>query len=55
MNKHRNDFHNWIINEWKRNDFSRVIYLKEYSSRWYIRLWEHKCGKWYEVGDIVVR
>jgi hypothetical protein len=58
MNKyifHRSDFHKWIIDEWAKASTPQVIYLKQGSFDTYIRLWRHECGKWYEVGDIIIR
>jgi hypothetical protein len=50
---YKSDFHRWVINEWMMNGSPRVYYYSK--SRFSLRLWKHECGKWYEVGDIVVR
>ena len=54
MNK---QFYEWIIDEWSRKNEPEV-WLEEVwiggkiNLKRGIRLWEHKCGKYFTMGDI---
>jgi hypothetical protein len=48
MNKHKGEFHRWIIDEWTKID---CPWVRRFDKRAYLRLWEHKCGKMYIVYD----
>ena len=48
MNKHKGDFHRWIIDEWTKID---CPWVRRFDKRAYLRLWTHKCGKMFIVYD----
>ena len=45
MNKRKDEFHRWIIDEAIKIGFPLVMRLGGTGEIVYIRLWEHKCGK----------